>query len=171
MSESYEGVVLRATLDQARDAFRTCTPSFPVQAVVLAEGIFGAYRCDGREPFDTSALHRYARSLSEGVDGTLAVSYDNRCGIRGSALFRGGRPCGEFGERDEEWVPLDQDGMPIKDGPRLTADQLSEDEEYDCLRDAIRLGLEALGIRAAVDADDLKDAFCYERRPKLEDHT
>lgn len=168
MSEYYEGVVFRATEDQAREAFRACAPSFPAGLVSLAEGIFGAYRDDGRRAFDTPALHRFAAALSGAVDATLAVSYDNRCGVRASALFRGGRLSSTFGEADEEWVPLDKDGNPLEDGPRFTADQLSEGEEYDCVRDAVRLGLEALEIRPAVDAIDLKEAFCYGRRGVIE---
>jgi hypothetical protein len=45
---------------------------------------------------------------------------------------------------------------------------LDSHTEYDCIRDAVQLGLEALEIRPTVDAIDLKEAFCYVRRGVIE---
>jgi hypothetical protein len=168
VSESYEGVIFRATEGEARDAFLTHPPSFPARLVSFSSGIFGAYRDVGREPFDTGALHQFAASLSEGVGVALAVSYDNGCAVRESALFHEGRRSMAFGEADEEWVPLNEEGMPIEDSPRIAIDRWISGEEYDCIRDAIRLGLDQLGVRPFIDADDLKEAFCYGSRAVLE---
>ncbi len=82
----------------------------------------------------------------------------------GSALFSDGQLIREFGEADETWVSLDEDGIPALDGPHYTGDGLPEDfDEGECIRTAIDAGLEAAGF-GALNEGELKLAFCYDHR-------
>ena len=152
----------------APGAFRSLSAPFPLRLVRLANGTFGVYRVAGRsDRFDVEAMTSLASTLSESTSAALAVLYDSRCGLRAAVAFRGGAVSAEFGEDDEWWVPLDEDGKPRRDVPPVPAADLDADEEYDCVRDAIEVGLAALEVPAEVTRDTLKDAFCYERSAVL----
>ena len=168
MSETYEAIVFRSSDADASGAFRNLSARFPMRLVRLAEGTFGVYRV-GRavDVQGAKAMTSLAATLSETVSVALAVFYDNRCGLRTAALFRGGTMSAEFGEDDEWWAPLDEHGEPRRDVPLVSAANLDADEEYDCVRDAIEVGLAVLEVPADVTRDTLKDAFCYDRSPVL----
>ena len=51
-----------------------------------------------------------------------------------------------FGEDDELWVPLDENGQPDLSAAPLAVDDLLDDEEYATLKNAIDLGLEEFGV-------------------------
>jgi hypothetical protein len=53
-----------------------------------------------------------------------------------------------FGEADELFVPLDEEGEPIVFAEPLLAEELSEDLEYETIANAIQLGLGAMGAGA-----------------------
>jgi hypothetical protein len=86
-----------------------------------------------------------AQELSAAFGRALLVVFDDRTGTRASSLFRDGRADAEFGEEDELWVPLDANGHPISDGPRLTLAQLDPDREYETAANAIQLGFATMG--------------------------
>jgi hypothetical protein len=102
-------------------------------------------------------VERLAASLSVEYGVTLAVFYDDRCGVSVAILFRDGTPVRDFGEADEVWVPLDEDGDMLTDGPRYTRETLPPDAECDCIRQAIDVGLEAAGFCGWMTASDLQD--------------
>lgn len=164
MSEMYEGIVFRASDAAATDALLRLSAPFPLRLVRLADDTFGAYRVAGRSvPLDVQATTSLAAELSKAVSAALAVFYDNSSGVRMAAAFRNGTLSAEFGETDEWWTPLDEDGEPRRDVPPVLATDMEADQEYDCVRDAIEAGLAALEAPAAVTRHTLKDAFCYER--------
>jgi hypothetical protein len=164
MGEMYEGIVFRSSDSAAIGAFRGLSAPFPLRLMRLADGTFGVYRVADRSvPLDVEATRSLAAELSKSASGALAVFYDNSNGLRMAAAFRGGTLSAEFGEDDEWWAPLDEDGEPRRDLPPVRAIDLDADEEYDCVRDAIEVGLAALDVPAEVTRHTLKDAFCYER--------
>ncbi len=164
----YEGIVFRSPDAAAVDAFRGLSAPFRLRLVRLADGAFGVYRVAARsDRFDVETLTSLAATLSESTSAALAVFYDNNSGVRAATVFRGGTCSAEFGEDDEWWAPLDDDGEPRRDVPPVSATDLDAAEEYECVRDAIEVGLAALEVPIVVTRDTLKDAFCYERLPVL----
>jgi hypothetical protein len=97
----------------------------------------------------------------------LAAFYDNRAGFRAATLFRNGAPRAEFGDGDELWVPLYDDGETLPDANPIAANNLNPEIEYGCIRDAIEVGLAGLGTPPQVTRHTLKDAFCYGRSKVL----
>ncbi len=41
--------------------------------------------------------------------------------------------------------------------------EVDDDEEYECVQDAISLGLARLGVESAVTSSDLEQSFCYDQ--------
>jgi hypothetical protein len=168
MSETYEGLVFRSSDAAAPNAFHSLPVRFPLRLVRLADSTFGVYRVAERsDRFDATAMMALACTLSKSTSAALAVFYDNGCGVRASVAFRGGALSAEFGADDEWWVPLDEDGNPSREVPWLPAAELDPDEEYDCVRDAIEVGLAALDVSDEVTRDTLTAAFCYGSSPVL----
>jgi hypothetical protein len=168
MSEVYEGIVFRSTYTGAIGAFRGVSAPFPLRLVRLADDTFGVYRvARRRDRLDREAMASLAAALSRSVSAAVAVFYDNSCGIRAAALFREGTVTAEFAGEDECWVPLDEEGELRRDVPPVPTDDLDADKEYGCVRDAVEVGLAALGVPVEVTRGTLKDAFCYERSAVL----
>lgn len=164
MSELYEGVVFLSTEAIARQAFEVLAPPFRVCLVRLPAGAFGVYRvADRSTKFEFEATCGLAAQLSESAAAALAVFYDNRSGVCAGGLYRAGELVQEFGEDDELWVPCDDEGEPRRDCPPIPPSEMDEDQEYDCIRDAIAAGLSKLEVPEEVSGDVLKDAFSYDR--------
>jgi hypothetical protein len=169
MSEVFEGVVVSADESALRGAFNDLHSHLALRLTRLSPSIFGIYRFEYTEGrlFDLPELEQIAQLLSRKFDSALVVFYDNRAHAMGSALYSGGRLSREFGEADEIWVGLDEDGEPALDGPKYHGDDLPEDfDEGECIRTAIDTGLEAAGFRG-VNERELKQAFCYDERSWL----
>ncbi|MHB1558362.1 MAG: hypothetical protein ACYC61_12955 [Isosphaeraceae bacterium] len=165
MSELYEGVVFRSDESTARRvlASLSCPLRLRLVALDMGAGVFGIHRVAGRaESFDQAAVERIAERVSTEAGEAIALFYDNRCGVRASVLYSGGRRAREFGDEDAWWVPLDEDGEPILDGPRFWESEWSPDEEYDCIFSPIDAALVSIGADLAVSAALVKQAFCYE---------
>jgi hypothetical protein len=166
MSEVFEGVIVSADESALRWAFNDLHSRLALRLTRLSLSIFGIYRFEYTEGrlFDLPELERIAQRLSKGFDSVLVVFYDNRAHAMGSALFSGGQLIREFGEADEIWVGLDEDGTPALDGPRYSGDDLPEEfDDGECIRTAIDAGLEAAGF-GDVNESELKQAFCYDER-------
>lgn len=73
------------------------------------------------------------------------LAYDDRIGLRESIVVLEGRRVA-FGEQDELWVPIDEDGRPLKLAQPLLSTELEDEEEYATIKDAIQLGLDQFGI-------------------------
>jgi hypothetical protein len=147
MSEMYEGVVVIGDRNPVQRALAAVRSPLSLRLVPLGEQVFGVYRVAHRqEAFDVPGINDVAAQLSCSLRVALAVFYDNRCGTEKAMLFSQGREGRAFGPEDELWVPLDEEGEPVLEGPRLKPAELQPDQEYDCVRSAIAAGLEALGV-------------------------
>jgi len=90
-------------------------------------------------------IDQLAVELSMELGKALVVRYDDRVGLRWAGLYEGGEAVREFGEDDELWVPLGEDGEPVVDGLQLKYSELDPDEEYATSVNAIEAGLLAFG--------------------------
>lgn len=172
MSELYESVIVIADSETAHSAFRSLSSPLHLRLIRLSDRIYAANRVATREDrFDEAAINEVAAQLSKSCGHSLAVFYDNRCGVNDSNLFRNGSLVESFGEEDELWVPLDDNGYQLTDGERFTVDQLDEDEEYDCIQSGIDVGLATLGVSSPPSQSALIGAFCYDRCEVEAEHT
>lgn len=169
MSDVFEGVVVFTDEAAISRSFAELRSHLALRLTRLAPSILGVYRSDypnGR-PFDIPEQERIAQRLSEEFDRALLVFYDDRCDACGAALYSGGRLTREFGEPDEVWVELDDDGTPNLEGPRYSGDALPDDfDDGDCIRTAIDAGLDAAGF-GTLNQALLKQAFCYDEFDRL----
>lgn len=156
MSEIFEGVLAYSDPGELQRALQPVNPGVPLAIEVLRSGMSVAYRTDPRETATFSAeLDRVARELSRALGEALVVRYDSRVGQRSAALYENGAAGRSFGEADELYVRLDEQGYPLQDAAKLRLDQLSPDEEYETARNAIQLGLDALGHGGWEDLHEL----------------
>jgi len=86
-----------------------------------------------------------ARELSQLLGRALVVRFDSRIGHRSSALFEHGSLSRAFGEQEELFVPLDERGEPTAGAAPVRRWERDPDAEYETSKNAIQLGLEALG--------------------------
>jgi len=164
MSEYYEGIVTVGDQERVRSWFHNIAVQRTLRLIRFGDRNFGVYPVTSRSDrmneleFDKAATH-----LSKTCGNALVVLYDNRVGRRVSKLYRDGELDREFGELDEKWVPLDENGDPQINHRKLSADELNDDDEYDCVQDAITLGLSRLGVVNSLTSNDLKQTFCYDQ--------
>jgi hypothetical protein len=121
-------------------------------------------RAGRRDPFNHPEDEKVACRLSWGLGKALLVLYDDRCGLRFSALYEKGDLASEFGPSDEIWVALDERGEPDLDGERYRWEEIEDDEEgeYETIINSIDAGLEALGVLNLVDCSHLRQMVCDE---------
>jgi hypothetical protein len=168
MSEAYEGVVFRSDERAARHAFITLVSPLRLRLVRLGLEAFGIYRvADRAEAFDLSAVEQVAVRVSAIVSQSVALYYDNSCGIRVAVAYADGRRVREFGDGDALWVQLDDRGEAQAGGPRFRIAELRPDSEYECIHSAIDAGLESVGAGPDVSAASVKQAFCYDEAEVL----
>jgi len=171
MSDLYEAVVSITDSEKAHAAFRSLDTHLHLRLARLSDELFAIYRVATRdEPFD-DAMHSVAAQLSISCGQCLAMSYDLRCGMSSAHRFRGGSLVESFGEDNELWVLLDEDGYPLHDGERYTVDQLDDNEEYDCIHTGVDAGLLALGVGNPPSLSALIQAFCYDELDTEGEHT
>jgi hypothetical protein len=105
----------------------------------------------------SAELASLAPELSVIFGKTLFVQYDDRVGWRYSELFINGESANIFGENEEIWIRLNDDGLPDLDenGKPISElihikdmDRFDPDEEWETYRNAIQLGLAAFGAGA-----------------------
>ena len=163
MSEFYEGIVAVGDEELVVSGFHSLNVKRSMRLVKFGDRIFGAYPIGSRAArMDIAETDAAATHLSKVCGNALVVLYDNRTGLRVSKLFREGELDCEFGELDETWVPLDENGDPDITQQPLSANELDEDEEYECIQNAISLGLAELNVSNSVTSSDLKQTFCYD---------
>ena len=138
MSERYEAIIFRSADPQPVELFRRHAGQLTARLIHLGGAAFGIYRVAGRgTSFDADAIEDVAAAVSTSVGVSLAVFYDNQCGVRFSTLFQNGLRSATFGEADELWVPLDESGQPRTDQPPTSAPAWAGGEEYERVRDGI----------------------------------
>jgi hypothetical protein len=164
MSVVFDAVVLAGETAAVREAFESLRVPLALELHQADDrGFVILTRFD--EPgrlFEWEEVDRLAASFSVTFGSALSVHYDDRGGVRAAGLFRGGAGVREFGEADEVWVPLDDDGDPRPDGPRYPGDRVPPDEECGCVRQAIDAGLEAAGFADWMTLRGLRDLACSE---------
>ncbi|MFO1041859.1 MAG: hypothetical protein U0941_08740 [Planctomycetaceae bacterium] len=162
MSEFYEGAVVSGDAETVSAIFRALTSRRSLRLVRFDDRTYGIYPVDARsDPMDEVATNSIACQLSVACGHALGVLYDNRIRLRRSTLFQDGNQIHQVRDDQEQWVRLDDTGYPETNGVVLTIDNLDPDEEYDCVRNAIDLGLAQLGVSDSVSSHDLKQSFCY----------
>src|SRR5262245_21055913 len=135
MSELFEAVITKVTSVIAHETFSALSSPLHLRLIRLSDDLCAIYRVATRSDlFVEASMDKVAAQVSKSCGAALAIFYDNRGGVNCSHLFRAGVLNASFGERDEVWVRLDDEGEPIMDGQRFSVDQLSDDEEYDCIR-------------------------------------
>lgn len=164
MSEFYEGIVTVGDQERVSAGFHSIVVQRAMRLVSFGNRVFGLYPLASRsDRINEAEIDEAATHLSKVCGNALVVLYDNRVGIRVAKLFRDGNMDREFGELDEKWVPLDDNGNPDPSHRTLSANELDDDDEYDCVQDAISLGLARLGVANSVTLSDLKSTFCYDQ--------
>lgn len=163
MSEKYECVLSTGSRAEVTEAFQHIHSLLPIGLGELDRDVFAVYIKEGRL-FDPPEVEKIAASLSMRFGKALLVLYDNSCDLRLAALYESGALAKEFGERDEIWVPLDEQGSPDTDRGRFRWDDIKDDSdgECDCIWDAIDAGLEAFGVGDRLDRYILKQKVVYE---------
>ena len=162
MSVIFEAVLLVGDLTVVRAAFNSLRVPLALelhQADQQGFVILTKFEEPGRV-FQWEQVDRLAASLSVSFGTTLSVHYDDRRDIRVACLFQDGAVVRGSDHADEVWAPLDDDGNPRDDGPRYPGDQLPRDEECDCIRQAIDVGIEATGFRGSMTLSDLRNLAC-----------
>lgn len=163
MSQLYECVVVCGPGDQVREAFEGLETPRSLGLAAVAEDVWAVYVRAGRDvPFDLPEDEKIARTLSGRLGKALLVLYDDRCGLRHSALYEAGDMVRTFGEEDEIWVALDEQGQPDLDGARYRWEEIRDDVdgEYETLVNAIDAGLKAFGVPSLVDSRRPRKIFC-----------
>lgn len=109
---------------------------------------------------DCSLLANRSRSeivlLEEDTNGlvshygkVLTVLWDDQNGVREAKFYLDGNDPLEFGEEDELYVELDDDGYPASSGKIYTLSEVEEcpdEKEFETCKNAIELGCEASGL-------------------------
>jgi hypothetical protein len=92
-------------------------------------------------------LEIVAAMLSSRCSGVLLLQIDTRVGHRYCVYYRNGDPVEAFGVERELYVPLNDQGQPDWDAPRVAYVDLDPDPnaEYATVVHAVDLGLKRLG--------------------------
>ena len=159
MSMAFDGVIVAASPGRVEQALKQIRPHLDLTFQAVASGVLAVYPKGGRRQFDVEEDKRIAASLSKRVGRSLLVLWDDRIDCDRAYLYDNGHIAAQFGSADERYVPLDENGEPGIEGHRLTLEELSKGEEYECIRHAIDAGLEALGVGEHVTLRTLMDAF------------
>jgi hypothetical protein len=145
MSEVFEGVLLASPFNEAQKAVRTLPSSLSLIVERLGDlSIVSRNDQVGRPQFSPE-IEQVAADLSKIVGKALVVRYDSRIGHRTSELFIDGNMEKAFGEDDEVWVLLGEDGKPLVDGERFKLADMDPDQEYETIENAIQSGIQSFG--------------------------
>jgi hypothetical protein len=101
-------------------------------------------------PTEAEVIEDLAKELSRTFVKAVAVHCDDMFQVWVSTLYQEGEQIRSFGEEDEFWARMDENGEVAPDAPRCPGKAVPEDEEeeYAFVRDGIDAGLEAAGFRS-----------------------
>ncbi len=149
MSEVFEGVVIPLRVGEPSTTIEGIVSDLPLTTMRVTPDAVVLFRTDPRVAAAFSpGIDELAAEASMAVGHALAVRYDSRIGHRSAVLFRDGQSVRRFGEDDELFVPLDDDGEPIRTASPLGLGELDSNLEYETISNAIQQGLDALGVGA-----------------------
>jgi hypothetical protein len=174
MSTYFEAIILAADRPRLLNALEALSESVAAISLelhqVMDRGfVLLGWRAGARRPDAWEEMNELADELSLLFDSSLVLHYDDQCGEKISVLSRQGEPVRGFGDEDEIWVPMDDDGNPNLDAPRYPGNAIPEDEECDCIRNAIDAGLEEAGFddwlttRGLLDAVSQQEGWIWHR--------
>ncbi len=147
MSEVFEGFLASVAPGHLKNVVDETGVVVPLAFASLEEGTAVCYRVDPRDALVFSeAMDRIVSNVSKSIGRSLLVRYDSRTGHRSATLYDRGEVEGDFGPDDELFVPLDEEGDPVRAAVPLPRAALDPDEEYETHRNAIELGISALGV-------------------------
>jgi hypothetical protein len=146
MSTIFEGILCPAKPEQVQQALLDTEIPWNLALSDLPSDLTAVVREDPRSALVfAEAFDGLAEFLSDRLGTSLVIRHDDRIGHRSSKLYRNGELVQAFGEDDELYVLLDEEGEPISDGERFSLRELDPDEEYETVKNAIQLGLDGLG--------------------------
>jgi hypothetical protein len=154
LSVVYQSVIASAALPGLG------SPSVQLQQLALGDGLWAFLPISARSDRPSlEALAGLALEISAAHGHALLLQYDDRSGFRSAALYRDGTLARVWSEADELWVPLDEEGEPMTSSQPLRTEELVQDgdQEYETIKDAIQLGLEAFGAPAWLTSRELRD--------------
>ncbi|MBK8067618.1 MAG: hypothetical protein IPK27_08280 [Rhodanobacteraceae bacterium] len=143
MSVVFEGILLSKPRTSA--AKIQAEINISMQVVEISLEVLILHRSNRDENQFTAEVDSLSARLSHDVEFALLIRYDSRIGYRSSACYEAGQKISEFTDRDELYVPLNEDGLPDNSVTPLRVDQLSDELEYETCKNAIQLGLERIG--------------------------
>jgi hypothetical protein len=147
MSEVFEGVVVSARTAELIHDQITSAGNLLLSTETVDPKAIVVFRTGPREQaLFSEKMEELASQLSRFESSALLVRYDSRMGHRSSSLFVGGDQVQTFNEDDEEYVPLDDLGEPIVSARPVHISEFDPTQEYETIRNAIQLGLDALGF-------------------------
>lgn len=138
MSYVLEGIIVPVAESVAADEVANCGILFDVLRLDDAISILAR---PGRPAFDDTVCE-FARRMSSSIGVALLVRWDDRVGARESRVFRDGTQTHQFGNGDELYVALDDQGMPLRDGRKYQEKELDalEGDEFEVFQTALELG-------------------------------
>jgi hypothetical protein len=152
MGMFYDAVVVAAAkaplLRELEDLPDTFAPiSFEVYRVKGRGFVIFAWREIG-PPEATDEMEELAMALSLKFGKAVAVHMVDNVQIRESTLYEEGKLVRSFGEEDELWAPMDENGDELPGAPCCQSSAIPEGEDYAFVWDGIDAGLEAAGFRS-----------------------
>jgi hypothetical protein len=153
MGLSYNAVVVAADPISLLRCLKSLPEEYnPIQFYAYRVGDRGAivfgYRDETGHLTATDEMERLADALSKEFDKAVAVHYDEMLQVYQSSLCQEGKWIRSFGEEDELWAPMDENGDEIADAPRCPGHAIPEGEDFAFVWDGIDAGLEAAGFRS-----------------------
>jgi hypothetical protein len=146
MSVVFEGIIVHCDAEAATHIRQMITPIPRFGVGSLETDVTIVYRNDPRDEAHIDAgVEQLAASLSREVGIAVVVWFDSRVGYRASLVFVQGQETASYGEDDERYVLLDDDGQPPVGAEQCSLAQLDSAQEYETITSAIELGLAHLG--------------------------
>jgi hypothetical protein len=146
MSEVFQGVVVNAALQTVEEHLLGHSMKGLMKVSSLKPGLTVIFLKSPRAPSVTDLdMERFAMELSSRFLISLLIDYDSRFSHRAATVYASGVLRHKFGENDEMFVPLDENGAPVLHArPRKIAEFL-EGEEYETILNSIQLGFSSFG--------------------------
>ena len=136
MSAVFEGVVGKV------GAFPDCRLEGISRQSLIGDWIC-IYADKRNSSFRDSRLLDLAKKAS--VNNTCVyLEYDSRVAYRHAILMRNGVVLEEFGADDELWVPIDDQGNPIREAQHVKTSDLDPAVEYETIADVFFLAVRKL---------------------------
>ncbi len=160
MSTYYQAIVGMADSTQLQTSLKTLPDKYArltlelfhpqKRGFVFFLSLNGAYR-----PNPEMQAEGLASELSNVFGSAISIRYDDQCGIREATLFKGRQAVRVYGETDEIWVPLDENGFVVLNGEQFPGDAIPNDIECDCIKNAIDAAFQDAGFQEWMTSREL----------------